>query len=265
MGRRAGGTGRVSPASRSRCCPSGWGGAWSLACPASCRASSWARKSISSSSLGWGKPFPGGGEGPSGGETTSPSLATGGFQEGARDRPIQEALPRPRPPFPQSLLPGTRSLGTRYHCGSWPSQLPWRQLRALWRPSQESGRDGGVRGMGRGQEETGKRVGEARGQCITPPSECLPRQEGRTPQGMGRCPILYPPPLPGHQKEERAAAAPGFWLGLPCPCHGCHSLDRSSNQMPTLSIHRAEQAPLHSLPGTHYARKPLPPHPHPRL
>lgn len=121
--------GGVSPASGSRSRPSGWGGAVSLECPASCRASSWARKSISSSSLGRGKPSPGEGEGLSGGEAPSPSLATPAARRPPRGREGEAHLgasPRPRPPSPCRLLPGTCGQRTRYQptC-SWPSRLPW--------------------------------------------------------------------------------------------------------------------------------------------
>ena len=105
---------RVSPASGGRCCASSWGGALSLGRPASCRASSWARKSISSSSLGWCKPSPGEVEGPSAGEALGPPWQHQlqvAFPERA-GRPIRQPVPRPGSP-PYRLLLGPRSQRTR--------------------------------------------------------------------------------------------------------------------------------------------------------
>jgi hypothetical protein len=96
---RVGGQGNgagFSPGSRSSRPASGRGLTVSLECPASLRASSWARKSISSSSLGCGRLSPGEREGSSGRENPAPQST---LAKGDHSRPDVGAWASLRGPF----------------------------------------------------------------------------------------------------------------------------------------------------------------------
>lgn len=97
-GRREGGWG-LSPGSNSRRGASGWDRAVSFQRPASCRANSWARKSMSSSSLGWGGTPPGRRRGHQVGSPDPPSSPSGRWLHPGAG-PQAQSLPLPR------LLPG---------------------------------------------------------------------------------------------------------------------------------------------------------------
>lgn len=185
---RGGGMGWVSPGSSCRCPPSGWGWAVSMECRGSCWASSWARKSISSSSLGPGRLSPGEGEGLSGGEAPSPALATAAAGDPPEDlRSIQE---------PDSPPKASSSLQAPHRHGWWPEDPvpacnPWPSWADLvtaedspceQQLSQESRgggqRSGGVRGMRKGQKEKGRGAPHPTCcPCITPPLLSQDRKE----------------------------------------------------------------------------------------